>query len=278
MIIINLKGGLGNQMFQYALGRKLSLQNGAELKLDISGYSRQNPRAYRLGDFNIAENIARPEEIKKLKYPFGIFSMIWRRFSSKILRRFYIGWEPQVLATKDGSFIDGFWNSYKYFNGIADTIKRDFTLKEPLNKTHPELLNQISSASSISLHIRRGDYVANPTHDICDLPYYYKAVQVIAEKVSSPAFFIFSDDIEWAKQNLRLDFPAIFVSSPEIKDTEELILMSHCRHNIIANSTFSWWAAWLNENENKIVVAPKKWNNTYQKYYQYLLPDNWLKI
>lgn len=285
MIITNLKGGLGNQMFQYALGRKLSLHNNDQIKLDISGYPRQNLRSYRLDAFNIVENIARAEEIKKFKYPYGILSMAWRRFSFKILRRFHIGWEPRLLAKlekKQNVYLDGFWQSYRYLEDVVDVIKKDFTLKEPLEKVCPELIHQIEATNSISLHIRRGDYVADTKtqkhHGSCSLDYYRQAVDLVAKKVVNPTFFIFSDGIDWVKNNLSISHPVIYVSNPELQDYHELILMSLCHHNIIANSSFSWWGAWLNDHSDKIVISPSRWVNNNSVKIDDLIPPTWIKI
>lgn len=131
------------------------------------------------------------------------------------------------------------------------------------------------------MHIRRGDYVANPKiaayHGVCGMNYYQKAVQIIKEKITNPTFFIFSDDINWAKENFKGD-EYYFVSNKEIKETEDLILMSLCKHNIIANSSFSWWGAWLNKNHEKTVIAPRHWLNIKKDIAGKVLPDSWIKI
>lgn len=285
MIIVNLKGGLGNQMFQYALGRRLALKNNNELKLDISGYPRQNLRSYRLNNFNIAEKIATDDEVKKLKYPLGFFSKAWRRFSFKILRIHHVGWEPQalrLLEQKKNLYLDGFWQSYKFFDDIVDVLKRDFTLREPMENIRPDLLNKIKESNSVSIHIRRTDYVstkrAQVYHGMCDLDYYQRALELIKDRVSNPAFFIFSDDIEWVKNNLPISDPALYVSQEGLEDYQELTLMSKCKHNIIANSSFSWWAAWLNSNPDKTVITPKQWfGNNSIKIDDIVLPT-WTKI
>jgi len=284
MIIVNLKGGLGNQMFQYALGRKLALQNKTTLKLDTSGYPKQTLRKYGLPVFNIQENIASNEEVKHLKYPLGSISMAWRRFSFKILRRFHISWEPATLdrlEKKKDLYLDGFWQSYKYFDDIAEIIRQDFSLKEPLEKVSPELNEKIKGTNSVSIHIRRSDYL-NPKvqqqFGSCSLDYYAQAAKIIASKISDPVFFIFSDDVQWVKENLKLEFTMIAVSDYQLKDFQEMIAMSLCKHNIIANSSFSWWGAWLNGNPDKIVIAPNKWFNDGSLNIDDLIPPAWTKI
>jgi len=282
MIIVNLKGGLGNQMFQYALGRILALKNKDTLKLDTSGYPRQKLRAYGLDTFNIVENIATKKEIRKLKYPYSIFSMLWRRFSFKILQRHHIGWEPEALKRTGDIYLDGFWQSYKYFADQADIIKQDFSLKEPLENKYPDLVDKVKKTASVSLHIRRGDYanskITNYYHGTCSPRYYREAIEIIKNKVTEPVFFIFTDEPAWAKANLQFIQPAVFVADYQLSDGEELALMKICQHNIIANSTFSWWGAWLNSHPDKIVIAPKKWANKDNEAFKDLIPPKWIRI
>jgi len=284
MIITNIKAGLGNQLFQYALGRKLALKNNETLKLDISGYPKQTLRKYGLSVFNIEENIADDQEVKRLKYPLGILSMVWRRFSFKILRRHHVGWEPNTLKSlekKKNFYLDGFWQSYKYFDDVADTIRRDFTLKEPLEKISPELNEKIKGTNSISLHIRRSDYL-NPKvqkqFGSCSLNYYAQAIKIISGKIPDPVFFVFSDDPTWVKENLKLEFPMVAVSDYQLKDFQEMTAMSLCKHNIIANSSFSWWGAWMNANPDKIVISPDKWFNDGSLNIDDLIPASWTRI
>ncbi|PJA89806.1 MAG: alpha-1,2-fucosyltransferase [Candidatus Magasanikbacteria bacterium CG_4_9_14_3_um_filter_32_9] len=283
MIIIKLKGGLGNQLFQYSFGRLLAFKRNEELFLDkdILGAKKDSYRQFGLKHFNITGNVATPEEIKKTKYPFGIFSKVWRGFKGKILKIHNIGWNPRVLDSKK-SYFDGYWQSYKYPDTIRKILLKELTLKIPIENKYSKILEKINNPNSISLHIRRGDYINDPktskVHNICDLDYYTRAVKDLADKLDNPIFFIFSDDIEWVKENLKIDFPMIFVSGSGIEDYEELILMSKCKHNIIANSSFSWWGAWFNSNEDKIVIAPKKWNNDHPEKFKDLIPESWIKI
>jgi hypothetical protein len=281
MIIVQLKGGLGNQMFQYALARKLSLQFRVPFKLDVSNLRPgltnflgvTTLRKYALGDFDIHAGFARNKDLPFLsKFP----STRYNNFLNKLVSTF----QPrgrQVVRETSFSFdqnykrirsagadiyLDGFWISEKYFKDITPVIRKDFSLKKKMSVTAVGLANQISHSNSVSIHVRRRDYVTNPNtkqyHGVCDLNYYRKAIRRMTKHVSAPYFFIFSDDINWAKQNLRIEYPTVFVDHFG-SDTEELILMSLCKHNIIANSSFSWWGAWLNKNPNKIVIAPKKW-------------------
>jgi hypothetical protein len=292
MIIVRLKGGLGNQMFQYAFGRALSIASGQALKLDIEGYKRpagaDTPRRFALDAFDIKAVPANAEEVKKVKYPFGFASRLWRAFSLKILQRHFIpfqkaGYDALVAKAKSGKdvYVDGFFQSEKYFTGIEADLHTDFTLRKPMSPAGQNAALLIARDSfAVSLHIRRGDYVTSAKtqahHGSCDIAYYEKAV---AQMPAGSTFYVFSDDIAWAEKNLKLGRPTIFVSKPDIKDVEEMVLMSACRHNIIANSSFSWWAAWLNAHPGKIVIAPKTWaRKNDQTWYKDIVPSSWTRI
>ncbi len=295
MTIIRLSSGLGNQLFQYALGRNLAIKNNTNLKLYFS--SREDTaRHYALDVFNIAgQNI-----VKKDWRDIGLPDMEKRNFFSK-LSRLIIRWReqkktindrkiilepsfnfcPNILKAKDNCYLSGNWQSEKYFIESEDIIRKDLTLKNELSNLSKQWIGKIESCASVSLHIRRGDYVSNPKtnqfHGTCDLAYYQRAISAIAKKINNPEFFIFSDDIEWAKNNLKIDYPIYFVSDKNIPDYEELIIMSKCKHNIIANSSFSWWGAWLNNNPEKIVIAPQKWFNAPTDTSD-LIPEKWIRL
>ena len=283
MIITKLGGGLGNQMCQYACGRNLSIKNNDTLKLDIEAYTIHNPRVYGLGYFNIVENMATPEEIQKLKLPYGFLSRCIRSFKARVLRQYNIGFNPKILELKENIFLEGFWKNEKYFIDIEETIQREFTLREPLSEASQKIKEAIGSEPcSVSLHVRRGDYTSHAGtakhHGVCSAEYYQDSLTYISSRVPISRLFVFSDDIAWVKNNMSFDFPVTFVSQTNIPDYEELVLMSYCKHNIIANSTFSWWGAWLNKNKSKIVVAPKRWlAKTGTDYYKEI-PTTWIKL
>lgn len=288
MIITRLNGGLGNQMFQYALGRKMSIKNKDVFKLDVSDYTSKNPRAYGLKHFNIIENIATQEEIRETKLPYGTISKITILLKKRVLRIFNIEFNPKTLEKKGNIYLDGFWQSEKYFNDIDETIRQDFKLRRKMGHSAEIACDNIQkTAIPVSIHIRRGDYVqdakTNNYHGTCSQAYYEKALAALADKLPKKDLekmhlFAFSDDIEWAKKNLSFPYPTTFVSNPAIPDYEELILMSKCNHHIIANSSFSWWSAWLNPNPQKIVIAPGRWFNTKPGTYKDIVPNSWIKI
>lgn len=286
MIIVNLKGGIGNQLFQYALGRHLSIKNKTELKLDISDLNQANKigniyRSFDLYQFNIKAPISTHEEIKNLKYTYGRLSKICQFFSVKILRQYNLLFDQKILDLPDNTYLDGYWQSPKYFEEIREILLNDLSLTETLSSVADSYFKKIQNSNSIALHVRRGDYVKNPKvlkeFGICSNDYYTKAYQTIIKNVSEPTFFVFSDDIEWVKANITLPKETIYVNDPKLKAVEELFLMSKCRHNIIANSSFSWWSAWLNTNESKIVIAPTPWFNL-TPYDKDLIPKSWLQI
>lgn len=285
MIIAKLIGGLGNQMFQYAIGRRVSLLNNTELYLDISNFSNTKigtPRKYNLGVFSIAGKIATEEDIKLIK---PVESVWIRRIKNmlSINQKNDSGFNPKILKTKDNSYLEGYWQSEKYFKDIEDIVRKDFTLKNPLGAAAQKIENDIANSQNpVSVHIRRGDYVSdkatNLYHGTCSPEYYKKAIQIIEKKVDDISLFVFSDDIDWVKNNLSFNLPTMYVSQKGIADYEEMILMSHCKHNVIANSSFSWWGAWLNGHKDKIVIAPKKWFNAGDINTTDLIPDNWIEI
>ena len=289
MIIIEIIGGLGNQMFQYALGRYLSEKNNVDFKLDITGFENYSLRNYELGIFNIKESFASPEEIEEIKYKKqNIIIKMLRRKKEKKLSKNYIQekhfhFDPEILGIKDNVYLSGYWQSEKYFMEIADILKKEFSIKSEPNAKNREFLEKIKNTNSVSLHIRRGDYVSDAqtksVHCVNFDEYYVNAVNLMKEKLENPHFFIFSDEPEWVKNNFAQDMEFIIVDCNS-SDTgyEDMRLMSNCRHNITANSSFSWWGAWLNNNPDKIVITPQKWFNISERNIKDLLPESWIKL
>ena len=285
MIIVKLIGGLGNQLFQYSLGRKLSIKNNDILKMDLSDFTKDNPRSYSLGHFNIVENFAKKEDVAKLnkKGLSRVFEKIKPYYKRSVIKYKGYDFDPNILELSGNFYLDGYWQSEKYFQDIKNIIRKEITLKEPSPSKYSELTSNIKNSNSVSIHIRRGDYITNKkfskVYNLLDEKYYQSAVRFIAEKINDPIFFIFSDDINWVKQNLNVPYPKIFVSDANgMKDYEELILMSLCKHNITANSSFSWWGAWLNENTDKIVISPDKWFNDKIGNAKDLIPPDWIRL
>lgn len=287
MLTINLKGGLGNQMFQYALGRRLSLERNETLALDTTTLHRAQEvgdvyRPFALDAFRIDAHIITPEEAARRKYPYGLLSKGLHLFRLKVLRQTYVGWHPELLKQYRCLYFDGYFQSPKYFEDIRQILLKDFSLVKPFNTTTAQIAAYMGETNSVSVHVRRSDYITNHrarnAQGICSLEYYANAVRKIQESITNPVWFIFSDDIQWVKEELSLPGETIYVSGAGISDQEELLLMSTCKHNIIANSSFSWWGAWLNQNPNKMVIAPTPWFDIRKNEHKDLIPEKWILL
>ncbi|MFA5995938.1 MAG: alpha-1,2-fucosyltransferase [Patescibacteria group bacterium] len=276
MIIVKLIGGLGNQMFQYAVGRSLAEKQHTSLQLDISGYAHQvvgnTPRYYSLDCFQI---LAQPVTV-------SCWRLHWLQFRQHYQREVQFNFNPAIFQLRSGNYLEGYWQTEKYFNDITELIRHDFTLQLAYDHIDPKLRAEIKNSTAVSVHVRRGDYITNQAasqfHGLCDLGYYRRCVQYIINHVTQPHWFVFSDDIEWTKENLLLPGKVTYVSNGKIKDYEELTLMSYCKHHIIANSSFSWWGAWLNASAKKIVLAPKQWFIDTKINTSDILPATWIKL
>ena len=194
-------------------------------------------------------------------------------------------YENRILESKNKNlYLDGYWQCENYFLDIREELLVELSIKSSLSKKTIAIDNLISkSTNAVGLHIRRGDYVTNQEtlkiHGICSLEYYYKAISLLEDKLGDCHYFIFSDDTEWAKANLKIKGDMTIVDHNDgLKSYEDLYLMSKCDHNIIANSSFSWWGAWLNVNKSKIVIAPRKWFNSLDLDDSMIKPSSWLEI
>lgn len=293
MIVVKLMGGLGNQMFQYAAGRRLSNLRNTGLKLDLSFLNADTKGAYTKRDyaldvFSIKENFATEEEVISYR---RLFQSRYRRFIYRkmpfLFSKAYITesgnkYHKNFINYPANTYLEGFWQSDKYFSGIENTIRNDFSFKDPPKGLNKELADKISNGRSVSLHVRRGDYIINESvksyHGVCPPSYYMAGLERIKQKEKDPELFIFSDDAEWCRQNLVFDHPTTYIDHNKgEKSFEDMRLMSLCKHNIIANSSFSWWGAWLNKNPDKIVIAPKEWFADPANRSEDIYPKNWLR-
>lgn len=285
MVAVELIGGLGNQMFQYAAAKALALHRKEALLLDSHLFASYDLHSYSLHHFNIAAAAVHEEIIFE---PLSFSEKIKAFISQK---KIYCKFEEQNLSfdrslfdtSSKNIYLKGYFQSEKYFIKYENEIRKDFEIKSALKQQTVEMLKIIDAQNAVSLHIRRGDYVtnaeANAVHGTCDLNYYYKAIEIIKGKTDNPVFFIFSDDIDWARENLEVDCPTYFVDFNDASTNyEDLKLMSSCKHNIIANSSFSWWGAWLNNYKDKTVIAPSKWFKIDVHNSKDIIPESWLKI
>jgi hypothetical protein len=286
VIVAGLAGGLGNQMFQYAAGRRLALARGTSLKLDRAPLVGSG-RAYALDHLLIEASFAAPEEIppRKRRRRAALACLLPGRrgggaATATRVRQRGSGFDPAVLDLPDDVYLDGYWQSERYFQDIADTIRRDFTFAAPPVGRNAELLEAIDAAPAASVHVRRGDYVSDPKtnayHGVCGGEYFARCAEEILDRAGAAHFFVFSDEPEWARANLRLPATATVVDhNPPEDGHEDLRLMSRCRHHVIANSSFSWWAAWLNPRPDKLVFAPRHWFGSPDLDDSTIVPDGW---
>ncbi|MCX6984700.1 MAG: alpha-1,2-fucosyltransferase [Lentisphaerae bacterium] len=293
MIIVKIIGGLGNQMFQYAAARRLAEKHSAVLKLDITRFEEYKLHKYGLHCFQIMECMATQAEIESIRGNQNILSRLKRKVSSKLgfnnpkKRRWIFEkqfhFDAEILEAPDNVILEGYWQSEKYFADIADILRREFVIKYEQDIQSRKFADLIQSTESVSLHVRRTDYVqdvsTNRLFGTCDRDYYGLCVRYIGDRISNPHLFVFSDDPQWAKDNLEFDFPMTFVDCNDAsRNYEDLRLMSLCKHNIIANSSFSWWGGWLNANPDKIIIAPQSWFKDGSRNTKDLIPDQWIKL
>jgi hypothetical protein len=293
MIIAQLHGGLGNQMFQYAAAKSLSRMVSTSLRVDVSDYMLSpGHNGFELNDvFKCDLRICTQEEIRSLLGWRGLpcvkkrlkmkkYAML--RGKSFVVEPHFHFWK-NFFDSKDQIYMCGFWQSEKYFSHIAEEIRNDFEFKEELSMINYEIANSMENSKSVSIHIRRGDYISNRYnylfHGTCSLEYYNKAIQYIADNVEDPFFYIFSDDMAWVRTALRVRFPCLYVDhNPGGQSHNDMRLMSLCRHHITANSSFSWWGAWLGRNGRKIVVAPERWFRDESMRTDDLCPASWTRL
>ena len=305
MIIVKLYGGLGNQMFQYALGRALSLRTGADVRFDRSWYAaipdRETARAFELDAFSLPIRFADTADIPIEQRP---VRERYETLRNALLRRFPLwrcvfgaapwtlvfdrsrGFQKEVLGfhAHQNVYLQGYWQSEKYFQDEAGVIRRELSFSEPPDGKNQALLDKMAADTSrgyatVSLHVRRGDYSANPeikaVHGLLPVTYYDAAMGMMAARLEKISYYVFSDDLTWCRANLKFDGEVTFVDVNAGKPGwTDMRLMAACRHHILANSSFSWWGAWLDGNKDKIVVAPEPWSRSG---HDDVLPDSWLR-
>ena len=283
MIVSKLKGGLGNQLFQYAIGRALAIKHNQKLYLDISDYQSQNHRVHRTFDLNFfnikAITVESLEELPK-----NFIQLLTNKplFLDKILEK-KNQYDHNILAKHPPIYLDGYWQCYKYFDSIINKLRNEIKLTCDLSPAAKKLYEKINERVSVAVHFRRGDYVtdsiANSVHGLCSDEYYFSSIELLRETNNRLQILIFSDDIEYVKKQFSDQKDFIFVDNIN-SHIEEFDLMKHCNHFIISNSTFSWWAAWLSENKDKKIIAPKIWfkDKELQSQTNDLIPENWIKM
>lgn len=285
-IVVRLIGGLGNQMFQYAAARAAALRTGSDLVLDTRAYDRGGPTAYALHRFRIDAHIGSAAELppgrdRPLRYA------AWRQFgrSPRFVRERGLGFNPNILNPGDDVYLHGYFQSERYFADFANRIRQDLEFVAPPNGENTRWLDAIRAEEhAVSLHVRRGDYVSDTksqgAHGTCSAGYYASAFAHLRAAVGGRlALFVFSDDPDWAEANLSFNAP-MHVARHNGRSTahEDLRLMAACRHHIIANSTLSWWGAWLDALPDKIVVAPERWFADPELSNPDIVPPGWKQV
>lgn len=293
MLIIKLQGGLGNQMFQYAFASILAKYNKTNVHIDYRFFELTEkkpgftPRIFELGVF--CNKIAKASSSSINSFYFlSKFSKFKKKIGlnyPKIYNELSFEFQPEIQTLKAPVYLNGYFQSYKYLIGHEDFIRKVFSFPvNNLDKINEELLSIIKTSNSIAIHVRRGDYVMDEItseyHGSCSLNYYNEAINLLASKKNDFTLFFFSDDSEWVKEHFNeLPFTKIIIDHNKGDNSwKDMMLMSKCKHNIIANSSFSWWAAWLNTNPLKQIIAPKEWFKTKELNTKTLLPEEWIKL
>lgn len=291
MVTVLLSGGLGNQMFQYAAAKALAERLGTALSADLYALkkkSKATTRHFELDVFALDIPIvstAKGKFFVKAHPAVQKFRGIFRLFGffSDTMAILY---QPTIEILRDNTYLSGYFQNERYFKGYEPVIRRDFSFTTELSDRNKGIGEQMRTEQSVSVHIRRGDYIndqrASSNFVTCDKVYYDKAIAMMRKKVQNPVFYIFSEDLEWVKDNLSFGENIVHYIDWNRGDDSyiDMQLMSLCQHNIIANSSFSWWGAWLNSNPDKVVLAPSQWfrdevkNNLLDDFY----PEGWIKI
>ena len=267
MIIVKIIGGLGNQMFQYAYAKSLQ-QRGYKVIINVAKSKRYKLHGgYHLNKFNI--------DLKTTTKASNIQSELGLR---QFLKEKSLLFNEAYLAVRRNLYIKGYFQSEKYFKDIRAILLTQFALKDKLSTSTAAYNQEINSKeNSCSIHVRRGDFIfdrkKNSIHGTCGIHYYTEAIKLINQKHNNTHFFVFSDDLDWAKQNIKPE--NVTYIDHKVIPHEDMHLMSLCKHNITANSSFSWWGAWLNTNETKTVIAPKKW---YVHQENEVACESWLQL
>ena len=297
MIIVKLMGGLGNQMFQYAFGKFLSVKHKTDLQLDLSYLLDRTPREnfvfrdYDLDIFPIKSQFMSESKLNNLlvnRQKDNIVNRLKGVFNKHLEYVFESQFEfnNKYLDIANHSYLEGYWQSPKYFESISEIIRKDFLLNPDLTDKQVDMYKNIINSNSVCVNFRRADFVtiktAIETHGVIPQIYYEKALDLLKKKNKDLHVYVFSDEIDWCKKHVKFDYPTTFVDHElsGFKFSVYLFLMSKCKHYVIPNSTFAWWAAWMNNNPDKIVIAPKQWFATEEMNKQTidLIPESWIRL
>lgn len=292
MIIIRLKGGMGNQMFQYAFAKSMAAKLQTTLEIDCSlllDRARGDEHVYRDYDltiFKLKETFTL--NLFMLRLLFSLRSSKLGKLVRKVMatglsyekeRHFHVD-KDLIESPKDNTLYEGWWQSEQYFEPIKKDVRKAFTFRTPLLVISEAILSRIKSTNSVCLNVRRTDFLTTPELNATGREYFLNAANAMSGLVENPHFFVFSDDVVWCKENIILDHPVEIVEHDHKghKFGNYLQLMKSCKHFIIPNSSFAWWAVWLNENPERKVIAPKNWFNGNKYDTSDLVPDDWIRM
>jgi len=304
VIIVKLQGGMGNQLFQYALARRLASERATEVGLDLTFLLDRTPRRdfvfrdYDLDLFRVRAKVLGAQQVHNLVHaprsrllnrsPIIPALNLWRRGGNSgvylLARERFFSFDRRILESPSNTFLDGYWQSPRYFAPITAELKADLALRDPPPARIRGMAERIASLNSVCLNVRRTDYVANKAaasfHGVCDPAYYERALAALVPCIGAPEIFVTSDDVPWCRENLHLPYPTHFLdhdwAGPRF--SHYLELMRACRHFVIPNSTFSCWAAWLGEFPGKVVVGPVRWFSDPSIETRDLFPPGWIRV
>ena len=272
MIVSVILGGLGNQLFQYATARSQAKRLGCDLYLEKRLYHLPKYKIHPFALDNFHIDFKSPSLCRYINL-----------FGLNIFREKSMAYDPNINFVKNNTILVGYWHSEKYFDSIRQELIQEFKGNYIFeNKISATLHQTMRQEESVSIHIRRSDYLSKKNSSIFEpisLSYYYSALELIKKQHPNIKLFVFSDDNQWVMDNFKTDLPTTFVTHNDVsRGYDDLMLMSNCKHNITANSTFSWWGAWLNDNPAKLVVTPSKWVKEDKYVEPDLIPNNWIKV
>ncbi len=268
----------------------MSLRLGVELKLDISNFRKVRNRKYRLHVFQTQQRFISFRDWIRIRATesqgFPLFRRLllatFPRLEMGLLRDEGRGFDPRMMTAQPGTYLHGFWASPRYFADYDDQIRKDFTLRVPPDPENALLMREIATSNSVCIHVRRGDYVlVSDVRNLlgtCSSEYYRTGIGIVRNTVNEPRFYVFSDDPEWTRENIQIPTEVTYVTHNLDREYEDLRLMAACRHFIIANSTFSWWAAYLGNAPDKKVIAPERWFTRPNSIEADLIPKEWRRI
>lgn len=298
MVTVLLRGGLGNQMFEYAAALGLAEKYHTDVVLDTTMIVDRFPRrqlSFRNYDLDVFALVPKITVLSRIANVFPVPGLWVGLDLPLIATRNMLGtqklikekeehvFDPGVMDAGANAYLWGFWQTPKYFEGAENAVRNAFKFRHPLEGEAEKVAERIKNVNSVALHVRRGDYLSSKYKDLyggTNLEYYKKAVEYIGARAKDPEFFIFSDDIAWCRENIKTSFKTNYMTDETAgpKASFHMQLMALCKHNIIANSTFSWWAAWLNANPGKIIIASMHWYADPKMKGDGIIPDAWVRI